>query len=242
VTPRPKRFVGVDVVDLDDPRCVGKQRDQRFLDRILAESEREQLSAANDRAVKLWRLWAAKEAAYKVISKVKGAPPPFVHASFRVDSSDPGAAEEFGTVSWEDVAVRVHWHEEKGRVGAVAWNGVVGDEPVMWGWGALTELDPAPQVTFDELLERLTERERRPVHSRGSALVRLAARAALASALRVDEARVQVVCGEGPKGRVPPEVLLDDEAADVDVSLSHHGRWLAWALRMDGAKKPKSAP
>jgi hypothetical protein len=48
----------------------------------------------------------------------------------------------------------------------------------------------------------------------------------------VDEQRVQVVSSEGPKGRVPPEVLLDGGPAGADVSLSHHGRWLAWALRL----------
>ncbi len=62
--------------------------------------------------------------------------------------------------------------------------------------------------------------------------MRLAARAALAKALGVDEARVQVVSNDGPKGRIPPEVLLDGEPAPADVSLSHHGRWLAWALRV----------
>ena len=53
---------------------------------------------------------------------------------------------------------------------------------------------------MDALLLKLSERERRPVHSRNSALVRLAARAALARALGVDEARIEVVCGGGTEG------------------------------------------
>ena len=69
-------------------------------------------------------------------------------------------------------------------------------------------------------------------NSRSSALVRLGARAALARALGVEESRLQVVCGAGPAGRVPPEVLLDGDAAPADVSLSHHGRWLAWGIRL----------
>jgi phosphopantetheinyl transferase (holo-ACP synthase) len=235
------RFVGVDVVDLDHPRCVGRHRDPRFRRRILAEPERELVSAASDPAMMLWRLWAAKEAAYKVVSKVRSAPPPFVHAAFRVSDRDPAAPREFGAVSWEDQTVRVHWHEHPGRIAAVGWNEIATEEPVEWGWGPVAELDPAPTASFDALLERLTARERRPVHSRGSLIVRLAARAALATALDVAEARVQVVCGDGAKGRMPPEVLLDDESAPVDVSLSHHGRWLAWAIRMALPKDQKSA-
>jgi phosphopantetheine--protein transferase-like protein len=233
MTPRRTgHFVGVDVVDLDDPRCVGKHREPRFMKRILDDAERELMKAAGDPVLMLWRLWAAKEAAYKVASKIRGAPPVFVHAAFRV-LPDSGALAEFGVVTWEDVKVRMHWHDLHGRVVAIGWNDVAtADDPVQWGWGAAAELDPAPGETLEALVERLTERERGPVHSRASAVVRLAARAALAAQLEVEEARVQIVCGEGPKGRVPPEVLLDGEPAPADVSLSHHGRWLAWALRV----------
>jgi phosphopantetheine--protein transferase-like protein len=243
VTPRAGHFVGVDVVDLDDPRCVGKEREQRFLKRLLTDAERELMKAAGDPILMLWRLWAAKEAAFKVASKVRGAPPVFVHAAFRVHPDDSRALAEFGTVAWEDVKMRVHWHDLPGRVVAVGWNdGATADDPVQWGWGAAAELDPAPEETLEALVERLTERERRPVHSRGSAVVRLTARTALAQLLEVEEARVQIVCGEGPKGRMPPEVLLDGEPAPADVSLSHHGRWLAWALRVPPPPAPEPEP
>ena len=132
--------------------------------------------------------------------------------------------------------MHVHWHELPGRIAAVGWNGLAGGEPIEWGWAAASELDPEPDASLEALLERLSQRERRPVHSRGSLLVRLAARSALAVAMEVEDARVEVVCGEGPKGRIPPEVLLDELPAPVDVSLSHHGRWLAWALRMSETK------
>ena len=118
---------------------------------------------------------------------------------------------------------------------------MAGDDPVVWAWGAVDELDPEPGAPIEAILERLTERERRPVHSRSSALVRLAARSALAHGLDVEERRVQVVCGEGPKGRMPPEALLDGRAAPADVSLSHHGKWLAWAIRVTERRTPEKA-
>ena len=228
------RFVGIDVVDLAHARCVGKHEDARFLRRVLSEAELEDVSVSGEPARKLWQLWAAKEAAFKVASKVRPKVPAFVHAAFRVAADGPGPGRGFGRVSWEELSLPVHWHQQGDRVAALAWNGATADAAVEWGWGAASDLDPDPHAPLDALLVRFTARERRPVHSRPSALVRLAARAALATALDVAEARVEVVCKEGPTGRIPPEALLDGHAAPADVSLSHHGRWLAWAVRLAG--------
>jgi phosphopantetheinyl transferase (holo-ACP synthase) len=224
--------VGVDVVDLRDRRCVGKTRDTRFLSRVLNDVEQQALASAPDPDAALWRLWSAKEAAFKVVSKIRGAPPAFVHAAFRVDLPGPLTTSGLGSVAWEEISVFIKWHEMSGRVAALAWNGAAEDVPLEWAWGAAADLDPEPTAPMETLLLKLSERERPPVHSRSSALVRLAARAALARALGVDEVRIEVVCGEGPKGRVPPEALIDGRAAPADVSLSHHGEWLAWAIRL----------
>ena len=237
----PGGYVGVDVVDLEDRRCAGKHEDPRFLARILSPAELEAISTTSDAFATLWRIWAAKEAAFKVVSKLEGAPPPFVHAEFEVE--DAQTETGFGRVVWRGAVIHTHWHALPGRTVALGWDGLAADEAVEWGWGAMSVLDPAPHASMEELLARLTERERGPVHSRGSALVRLAARAALAAALNVEEARVQIVSSDGPKGRVPPEVLLDGEPAQADVSLSHHGRWLAWGLRLAerAARQPSAA-
>jgi phosphopantetheinyl transferase len=232
----------VDVVDLSDPRCVGKAGDARFLARVLAEVERASVAASPDPDRVLWRLWAAKEAAFKAASKLRGAPPSFSHAAFLVDPAETLSGDGFGQVRWEDLTLRVHWHELAGRVAAVAWNGRTEDEPIEWGWGAAAELDPAPRDPLEALIVRLSERERAPIHSRASALVRLAARTALAEALEVEEGRIAVVTREGPRGRMPPEVLLDGNPAPADVSLSHHGRWFAWAIRLAVSLAPKQGP
>ena len=88
-------------------------------------------------------------------------------------------------VRWDGLTIYVHWHALPGRVGAVAWNGPLDEGGVKWGWGAATELDPAPNDPLDMLLGRLSKRERAAAHSRGSTLVRLLARRALADTLEV---------------------------------------------------------
>ena len=65
--------VGNDVVDLKDPENIGKSRDDRFLGRVFTAGERELIASAPSPDTLLWSLWAAKEAAYKAVSRVDPA-------------------------------------------------------------------------------------------------------------------------------------------------------------------------
>ena len=84
--------------------------------------------------------------------------------------------------------------------------------------------------TLAQLLGRFSAREADAVYSLSSAAVRLAARSALALRLGVDESRLEIVCAPGPTSQRIPSVLVDGEQAGADVSLSHDGRWIAWAI------------
>jgi phosphopantetheinyl transferase (holo-ACP synthase) len=61
--------VGNDVVDLASPGNPGKSMDGRFCDRVLTVEERALLVGAEQPDALLWAIWAAKEAAYKAISR-----------------------------------------------------------------------------------------------------------------------------------------------------------------------------
>ena len=61
--------VGNDIVDLEAPGNLGKSGDSRFLDRVLAAKERHLIAGAARPDALLWAFWAAKEAAYKAISR-----------------------------------------------------------------------------------------------------------------------------------------------------------------------------
>jgi hypothetical protein len=84
--------------------------------------------------------------------------------------------------------------------------------------------------SLEELLPRLSGREASGVRSRVSAAVRIGAKVDLAKLLGVCESRVEIVRAPRIPGRGPPRILVDGEEADADVSLSHDGRWIAWAL------------
>lgn len=73
--------VGDDVVDLDDPALALTH--PRFAARVCDESERARIASAPDPILLLWTLFAAKEAAFKAVSKL-GATPVFAHRRFSV--------------------------------------------------------------------------------------------------------------------------------------------------------------
>jgi len=61
--------VGNDIVDLEEPDNRGKSGDGRFLDRVFTPEERGLIAGAANPDAVLWSLWAAKEAAYKAVSR-----------------------------------------------------------------------------------------------------------------------------------------------------------------------------
>lgn len=254
----PVPSVGTDVVDLADPRCAGKASDARFLGRVLTDAERTAVAAApregatadaspsdggavSSADLVLWRMWALKEAAFKAITGALGSPPVFEHRAFEVRFvSDPDTVPLEAVVRWHDRGVRgrIVRTVGSGPVHAVTCvecddrteptrrpgpGAGVRSSPKRLRWGRALLADDVPT-------DRLTERERRSVHSTASARVRLHARCDLAEWAGVAEADLEIVCDEGPAGRMPPRVLLRGEPAPWSVGLSHHGRWLAWVL------------
>jgi phosphopantetheinyl transferase (holo-ACP synthase) len=237
-------YVGNDVVDLDEPRTEGRATDDRFVGRVFDAGEQAAIRDAPDPDLELWARWAAKEAGFKVVSKLIGAPPPFVHRAFRVEwaggavaaPQDADVVRE-GRVIYEQHEAHVAVLRCAGSVHAIGFGATEGA-------GATPELLPrialldAPESSWtgplEELRGRFTERELDAVYSRPSAAVRLGARADLAAALDVDEGRIEIVCDPGPTSQRPPRVVVDGRQAEgADVSLSHDGRWIAWVLWTD---------
>jgi phosphopantetheinyl transferase (holo-ACP synthase) len=133
--PRPRgalHLVGNDVVDLEDPAIADSHLRPRFLDRVCAPGERALLEASSDPKVLLWSLFAAKEAAFKVISKLSG-PPVFAHRRFVV-------ARDLRTVGYGGHALHLQLTRGAGWVHAQA---STDEQPTSFGVEAITEgMDP----------------------------------------------------------------------------------------------------
>jgi hypothetical protein len=206
--------------------------DARFLRRILTDREASAVRRADDPDLALWRRWAAKEAAFKTVTVVRGEPPVFEHAAFEVEESAPGR----GRVRWRDLAIRWTASGETGEgwVHVVAWREESARRVRLEGGCArLAAVEHIPS-------DRFTGRELRAIHSEASARVRLLARAQLAALAGVPEAELEIVSPEGPPGRTPPRVLRSGRPWAWRIGLSHHGSLVAWVLaRWADAEDPE---
>ncbi len=218
--------VGNDVVDLDQPRCAGKAKDTRFVERVFTAFERDGITEAADPDRALWRRWAAKEAAYKVVTKLLGSPPVFAHAAFEVGIDPDGAR---GTVAYHEFTVPFTLHEGSDHLHTIAVHagGRSKEYRVVAG---MERTDADGSLPLDALRGRFTPAERAFIHGTPSALVRLAARRDMAAALAVAQEDILILAADGPPGRVPPVVRIDGDPGRVDLSLSHDGRYVAWAF------------
>lgn len=224
-------FVGVDVVDLSRHRSAGRASDQRFLDRVFTPSEVERIRAAPDPDLEVWVLWAAKEAAFKVVSKLLGEPPVFRHRAFTVVDAPGDPPRE---VEYQGMTFSVTADSDESRVVVHAWDDpssllLVSHLTVEEARKALGATDPLERWQAS----RFSPRELEAVHSFPSALVRLLARRDAAELMEVREERLSICCPPGPSGLRPPYLHLDGAVMRrADVSLSHDGIQLAWALRV----------
>ncbi|MEX2465827.1 MAG: 4'-phosphopantetheinyl transferase superfamily protein [Gemmatimonadota bacterium] len=257
--------VGNDVVDLTAARATAMAAHPRFVERVFTETERERIRSSRDADLEVWFGWAAKEAAYKVASKLRGEPPVFVHRAFEVAWStglENSGGPRHGSVRYEGSVypVRAEVAPDRGYVHALSFctadaapdagpslRPMLGaDRPAPLPRGARYTVERVDRVgapwvdTLDALRARLTQRERDAVHSLLSAAVRIGARADAADLLDIEADRLEIVCGPGRLGRRPPRVLVDGAPANIDVSLSHDGPWIAWAFTPPGT--PVLAP
>ena len=229
-------IIGNDVVDLRSPRSRDKHTSERFIQRVFTEEEAALIrdSRAPDRT--LWTLWAAKETAYKVATKLLGTPPVFEHRAFVCLPFQGDSAGLWGEVQWGEVRVHLADDSGEGWIHLTGWDAREGPPPYISPavhrhdrWATEQRLDP--HTGWQSFLgKHFTREEADPIHSVPSALVRIAARRAAGELLGVEEGRLQLICGEGAMGRRPPRLILDGRPAPVDVSLSHHGELMAWVV------------
>lgn len=192
--------VGNDVVDLTDPANAATRRHARFAERVCAASEQAALAAARDPDTHLWSLFAAKEAAYKVVTKL-GRAPGFAHRHLVV-------AEDLRSVSYDDLRLCLWLHADAaaGVVHALASTG--SQRP----WSALAAIAPRADPSF-EARQLLCQ----------ALAPRLGAAPEELSVQRTE--RPGSWDGYGP-----PELLQRDRPAPgIDISLSHDGRFVAVA-------------
>lgn len=190
-------LLGNDVVDLDDPAIARSHLRPRLVGRICGDAELARFGGALDPKVLLWSLFAAKEAAYKLVCK-PGPPPLFAHRRFRV-SNDHHSVEHEGRTFGLRVVVASGW------VHAVAFTA---NTPPAFGVEAVAPGVAPGTAARQALLSHLLRR--RPRWDRLE-IVR------------------EVVPGSWD-GQGPPRLVRAGRPLKLDISLSHDGRFAAYAV------------
>jgi phosphopantetheinyl transferase (holo-ACP synthase) len=214
--------VGNDVVDLRDPEGLGKHDNKRWLARVLAAREVADFGHRMTHVL-LWRLWTAKESAYKIVKKEFGTSPKARELSVRVETTEEGAR---GVVDTHHGPIQARWTVDEDFVHCVAWWPHV--EPI----AAQSRIVAAVRSAEDPSLRnhRLTEREALSAKNPASCAARSVARS-LIQEQGSQTAELEIVRDHFEGGFGPPRLERGGRVLPgYDLSLSHHGRFVAAAV------------
>lgn len=209
--------MGNDIVDLAAPGAIGKARDARFVKRVLTGEEQRALSNSENPDALLWAFWAAKEAAYKAISKqisgISSAP-----GRYSVMLNNGNLSVRSGHVDGRVktpeglVCIRIYIHE--GHVHCIATTaGHHGIDKIVW---AVKAISPGEKTAYSHEFE--------------SSSVRKLATEQIALHTGRDGSDIRILRENRPRGFGPPIVYYKGKKADLDISLSHDGRFAACAF------------
>lgn len=199
--------VGNDVVDLAAPGNLGKSGDARFCGRVFTAEERALITGAACPDALLWAIWAAKEAAYKAVSRGDPAVcsiPQRYRVVLETEDAARKAARFAGKVITPrgELALWIDATEE--RVHAVA---------------------AGSEAALDRLFRRV---EGLDAAGDPSAFVRGGLLREIARFLGCAAGDLSVV--KDPGGPGAPGVLFRGRLLATELSLSHDGRFAAFAF------------
>ena len=211
--------VGNDIVDLKETDNCGKSGDDRFLGRVFTPEERDLIVGAACPDKLLWAFWAAKEAAYKAVSRddpsICSTPRRY---SVALDDQDAGKTIDTAAGSEGRLAGRVITPR-----GAAAFRIIVTDDYVH-------ALALAGDGDLAALVHRVDVVDARKDAGGASAFVRrqLLIEIALRLKCPIDDLAIR----KERLGPGAPSVFLRDRPLAAEISLSHDGRFTAFALRL----------
>lgn len=236
-------MLGNDVVDLEDVDARPETYRSRFDLRVFAEEERRAIAADPHPQARRWAHWGAKEAAYKLGRQID---PRFVFSPARL-------VPRFGPRGARAREVQAQGTRPGHDAPQNGLGAVVASESVECRRGRLAlAIDPRADALALELCSfeapAFVHVVAQPAggdwagvvmavavldasgEDPGRAVRRLAVRE-IARAIGVDAARLEVVRrATGADGRIPA-LALDGVAFGGSLSLSHHGRFVAFAFR-----------
>lgn len=211
--------VGNDIVDLRETGNCGKSGDGRFVDRVFTPEERDRIAGASCPDKLLWAFWAAKEAAYKAVSR-DDPPIHSIPRRYRVvlDDQEAGKAVDATAISEDRLAGRVITPGGE----AALWIMVTDD--YVHALATSGDGDPASVVHRVDVLD--------PEKEAGGASAFVRRQLLFEMALRLECPVGDLAIRKESSGPGAPSVFLRGLPLTAEISLSHDGRFTAFAFRL----------
>lgn len=234
--------VGNDLVDLADPQSQPDAIHPRWDERVFTPEERETLFQDGDPHTLRWLLWAAKESAFKAAKKLDASvwfqPRAFVTQRLCDDQirvtwtpKDRPAPHQRSVGPCEpcpSAMFRVWFDTAQDWVHAMATPWTQAEKPE----GMVSAVEPSePTPPSHHPLWRVPDFSW-PVGD-PSAAVRALAQTAVARLLTLGEPLVEIVTSSGI-----PTAIFKGRRLPVDLSLSHHGRFIACGVSNRAHQNP----
>ena len=213
-------MLGNDIVDLQDSDARPESFRARFDDRVFSAEEQRAIAQDSNPLARRWAHWGAKEAAYKLAKQLDSRfvfTPGRLVADYVDDENDVEVSRRvaprlerrgelelpFALPEWTRM-LELRSFETPDRVHVVA-------VPQGSDWGAVEmAVEPLDRKSDD-----------------ASVAVRTLAIRRISRSLGVAPERLSI----GREGRIPT-VELDGLRTPLSLSLSHHGGWIAYAMRL----------
>ncbi len=235
-------LVGNDIVDL---RKAESAPSSRFIHRVFSEKERARISATSKPVHLIWKYWAAKEAAFKVVRKISSSVI-FAHSKFEVSDSKFKVSDNklevngWGHVDYEGLRLLVLWRYGPNWIHSLALTDASVSKQVHWreikkseflqnrwdGDCSATESpakQPAKPQTESQMVRSFALREINPNNND----VRRPRSPCKGSQFSISREELD-------GRRLPPCVMQADSIVPgIDISLSHDGDYIAFALFQD---------
>jgi hypothetical protein len=209
---------------------VQKSTDSRFLKKILTDTEIEQVRCSDNPDAALWSFWACKEAAYKVIKK-QTSDAAFMPRRWSVNFLNPALA----LMHCRRKAVEEHLDENPTEF--AAGNVIIPERKTISvrlfsSFSYRHCLAADSPAALDKAIWRVVvlPAEQRGIENNPSAFVRLCLARRLATFFQEDHRHIKIRRLKKDGELLPPLVYLNDVKTDMDISLSHDGRFVAYAF------------
>ncbi len=223
-------LLGNDIVSLKHAGIRNKFQHTRFVDRVFTPSEKSTILTSSFPDITLWTMWAAKEAAYKVTSKIKSTPV-FSHKKFKVlglGEIDPGHTDVCVEFSEKNFSGYAEITEDVIHV--VLGSESFSQSEVLVTTHLMSEEEKEQWMKQEVWTSYFSKEEMESIHHRESAFIRYLCKNKIANLINCDPSQVQIIRPTIMGKSEPPFVLIDNQPSNIDISLSHHESWLALVI------------